>query len=63
MIDTVEIFIDSKKKIQCSAMNNPTIINFNNDLGDTLNDSFFTTKKAAIKTAAKNIRYQTKNSD
>ena len=62
-METVEIFIDSKKKIQCRAIKRPTIMNFTNDFGATLNDFFFTARKMAIKAAAKNILYQTKNSE
>jgi hypothetical protein len=60
VMETVEIFMASKKKIQCKAINKPTITSFTKDLGDTLNDFFLIPIKAARKTAAKNIRYQTK---
>jgi hypothetical protein len=51
-----------KKKIQCNAINNPTKINLRNDFKGIRNDFFLKTKNSAKKTAAKNMRYQTKAS-
>lgn len=63
VIETVEIFIASKKNTQCKAIISPTVTNFKNDLELNRNDFFLILIKIAKKIAAKDILYQTKKSD
>jgi hypothetical protein len=51
-----------KKKIQWTAIKNPTKTNLKNSFGGTTNDFFLNTINRNKKIPAKSIRYQTKAS-